>query len=88
MEIGCANSRCAFGSGRPLPVLTVDEAIYRRLPAFLIATVDKFAGLPFIDKVGAFLTTSTARMTTASMVPPNRAPDASYSAERGSFRPC
>lgn len=54
MEIGCANSRCTFGSGKPLPVLTVDEAIYRRLPAFLIATVDKFAGLPFIDQVGAF----------------------------------
>lgn len=54
MEIGCANSRCPFGSGKPLPVLTVDDAIYRRLPAFLIATVDKFAGLPFLDKVGAF----------------------------------
>lgn len=54
MEIGCANSRCPFGSGKPLPILTVDEAIYRRLPAFLIATVDKFAGLPFVDKVGAF----------------------------------
>jgi hypothetical protein len=54
MEIGCANSRCPFGSGKPLPVLTVDEAIYRRLPAFLIATVDKFAGLPSVDKVGAF----------------------------------
>lgn len=54
MEIGCANSRCPFGTGVALPVLTVDEAIYRRLPAFLIATVDKFAGLPWIDRVGAF----------------------------------
>ena len=54
MEIGCVNSLCAFGKGKPLPVLTVDDAIYRRLPAFLIATVDKFAGLPFVDKVGAF----------------------------------
>jgi hypothetical protein len=35
-------------------VLTVDDAIYRRLPAFLIATVDKFAGLPWIDRAGAF----------------------------------
>ena len=32
----------------------MDEPLYRRLPAFLIATVDKFAGLPFVDKVGAF----------------------------------
>lgn len=54
MEIGCANSLCPFGTGKPLPVLTVDDAIYRRLPAFLIATVDKFAGLPFVDRVGAF----------------------------------
>ncbi len=38
----------------PLPVLTVDEAIYRRLPAFLIATVDKFAGLPWLAEAGAF----------------------------------
>ena len=39
---------------RPLPILTVDEAIYRRLPAFLIATVDKFAGLPWVGEAGAF----------------------------------
>jgi Helicase conserved C-terminal domain len=30
-----------------LPVITVDEEIYRRLPALLIATVDKFAQLPW-----------------------------------------
>jgi hypothetical protein len=35
-------------------VLTVDEPIYRRLPAFLIATVDKFAAMPWEGKVGAF----------------------------------
>lgn len=33
--------------GEGLPVLTVDEEIYRRLPALLIATVDKFAQLPW-----------------------------------------
>ena len=39
---------------RSLPILTVDEAIYRRLPAFVIATVDKFAGLPWLAEAGAF----------------------------------
>jgi len=37
-----------------MPILTVDEVIYRRLPAFVIATVDKFAGLPWLAEAGAF----------------------------------
>ena len=35
-----------------LPVLVVDEEIYRRLPALLIATVDKFAQMPWNGMVG------------------------------------
>ena len=54
MEIRCADTACDFTGDRALPVLTVDEAIYRRLPAFLIATVDKFAGLPWLGEAGAF----------------------------------
>jgi hypothetical protein len=54
MEIRCANPDCAFTGNRSLPILTVDEAIYRRLPAFVIATVDKFAGLPWLAEAGAF----------------------------------
>jgi ATP-dependent helicase YprA (DUF1998 family) len=34
-------------------VLTVDEDIYRRLPALLISTVDKFARMPWTDKTAA-----------------------------------
>jgi hypothetical protein len=30
-----------------LPIVVVDEEIYRRLPSFLIATVDKFAQMPW-----------------------------------------
>ena len=37
-----------------LPILVTDEEIYRRLPAFMIATVDKFAALPWEGEVGAF----------------------------------
>jgi hypothetical protein len=43
--------RCDFSRARSpdegIPVLTVDEEIYRRLPALLIATVDKFAQMPW-----------------------------------------
>ncbi len=47
--------RCEFASrNSPLegiPVLVVDEEIYRRLPTLLIATVDKFAQMPWNGKV-------------------------------------
>lgn len=49
----CANPHCEFTGDRHLPIVTVDEAIYRRLPGFLIATVDKFAALPWTGQVGA-----------------------------------
>ena len=43
--------RCPFtqkGSpGEGVPVVVVDEEIYRRLPALLISTVDKFAQMPW-----------------------------------------
>ncbi len=54
LEIRCANVACDFTRDRALPILTVDEPIYRRLPAFLIATVDKFASLPWVGETGAF----------------------------------
>ncbi|GJE42624.1 DISARM system helicase DrmA [Methylobacterium soli] len=54
LELRCDNLTCDFSGSRALPVLTVDEPIYRRLPAFLIATVDKFASLPWEGRTGAF----------------------------------
>ncbi|KQN91992.1 hypothetical protein ASE90_04355 [Sphingomonas sp. Leaf67] len=54
LELRCVDLACPFTGDRALPVVTVDEAIYRRLPAFLIATVDKFAALPWIGAAGAF----------------------------------
>jgi hypothetical protein len=47
------NYQCPFSGDRPLPIVAVDEPLYRRLPAFVIATVDKFASLPWIGEVGA-----------------------------------
>ena len=54
MTIRCTNTACDFTRERSLPILAVDEEIYRRLPAFVIATVDKFAGLPWLGEAGAF----------------------------------
>ena len=55
LRIVCTNFECDFSGDRPLPILAVDEPIYRRLPAFLIATVDKFASLPFTGETGSLL---------------------------------
>ena len=48
--VHCSSKKCLFHSERrdpsfAIPVVTVDEDIYRRCPSILISTVDKFAGL-------------------------------------------
>ena len=54
LRVVCLNRRCDFTRNQPLPILAVDEPIYRRLPCFLIATVDKFAAMPWTGQVGGF----------------------------------
>ena len=48
IDIICVRDNCLV-AGTPLPVLTVDEAIYAAPPSLLIGTVDKFAQLPRND---------------------------------------
>ena len=55
MRIVCSDFECEFSGERPLPIVGVDEPLYRRLPAFLVATVDKFAALPWEGPSGALL---------------------------------
>ena len=55
LRVVCTSFDCEFNGDRPLPILAVDEPIYRRLPAFLIATVDKFASLPWEARTGVLL---------------------------------
>ena len=55
LRVVCTNFECDFSGDRPLPIVGVDEPLYRRLPAFLIATVDKFAALPWEGPAGALL---------------------------------
>ena len=55
LRIVCTNFECDFTRDRALPIVAIDEPIYRRLPAFLIATVDKFAALPWVGNSGVLL---------------------------------
>ena len=53
--VSCVNRRCDFrGVKRSLPIVAVDEPIYERLPAFMIATADKFAAMPWTGETAGF----------------------------------
>ena len=52
--VRCASRRCDFARKRNLPIVAVDEPIYDRLPAFMIATADKFAALPWNGQTARF----------------------------------
>ncbi|MFE2039490.1 helicase-related protein [Streptomyces sp. NPDC059477] len=45
MRVRCPGEDCAFAEG--LPVHLIDEAIYAARPTLVIATVDKFASMPW-----------------------------------------
>lgn len=46
--INCRNDSCDFKDG--LPVFVIDDDIYDHRPTLIIATVDKFASLPWRDR--------------------------------------
>jgi hypothetical protein len=53
--VSCTAFKCDFAAGKNkdgLPVLFVDEQVYRELPCFVVATVDKFAMLPWRGETG------------------------------------
>ncbi|CRM20077.1 DISARM system helicase DrmA [Pseudomonas sp. 44 R 15] len=57
-RVFCPNFRCEMSqknsSGEGVPVVVVDEEIYRTCPSIVIATVDKFARMPFEGRTQAF----------------------------------
>lgn len=50
LVISCGSDRCDFADG--LPVHVVDETIYQTRPTLIIATADKFAGIPWKPEIG------------------------------------
>lgn len=55
LRVVCTNPDCDFTRQRVLPIVAIDDSIYRRLPAFLVATVDKFVSLPWQGRSGVLL---------------------------------
>lgn len=55
LRVLCVNPACLFKGRNALPIVAVDEPLYRRVPCFVIATVDKFATLPWTAASGSLL---------------------------------
>lgn len=58
----CPNEQCYFSeTDNNLPISIIDEHLYQEPPTFLIATVDKFAMLPFEPKIQRFFGTQNGQ---------------------------
>ncbi|MFI8943999.1 helicase-related protein [Streptomyces syringium] len=51
MHVRCPGTSCVFSGG--LPVHLIDETVYRARPTLVIATVDKFASMPWRAQTAA-----------------------------------
>lgn len=63
--VGCVSMACPFSARNEpagIPVVFVDEQIYRELPCFLVATVDKFAMLPWRGETGMLFGRASAHL--------------------------
>ncbi len=60
MHIYCPESKCIFHSG--LPVYLIDEEIYEYTPAFIVATVDKFAQVALNYETSSIFGTSRGKL--------------------------
>ena len=73
--ISCANrgSKCIFAEEtlprKALPLVTVDSDIYTRCPSLLIATVDKFARMPFKAEIANIFGGAARRCETHGFLP-------------------
>ncbi|MFO0675877.1 MAG: DISARM system helicase DrmA [Polyangiaceae bacterium] len=70
--VACLNPECDFSAARHpegIPVLFVDEQIYRELPSFVVGTVDKFAMMPWRGETGMLFGRAHARLGRAFFGP-------------------
>jgi hypothetical protein len=53
LRVVCSYGGCPFSAQPGLPVLVIDEQVYREPPEILLATVDKLARLPWVGEAAA-----------------------------------
>ena len=75
--------RCDFAKGDGIPVLTVDEEIYRRPPSMMIATVDKFAMMSWRGQVRTLFGKASKECTRHGLVWPGCECNTGHRAGRG-----
>ena len=62
IHVRCENEECLlFDPEAPLPVWTVDEDVYRKLPTLLIGTIDKYAQIVRRKQVNSLFGLDTGR---------------------------
>jgi len=83
-------SDCAFAprnNREGLPVVFVDDQIYRELPAFIVATVDKFAMLPWRGETALLFGKASARDGKKCYGPIDHAPKGALMLPQGLLPP-
>ena len=75
--------RCDFSKGDGIPVLTVDEEIYRHPPSMMIATVDKFAMMSWRGQVRTLFGKASKECTRHGLVWPSCECNTGHQAGRG-----
>lgn len=70
MHVRCPNASCAFHRDGGLPVHVVDEAVYAARPTLVIATVDKFASMPWRPQIAALFNRDQGRGDLQEGTPP------------------
>jgi hypothetical protein len=68
VAVVCPSDRCEFAQLPGLPVAVIDERAYRHPPAVLLATVDKFARMPFVGDAASLFGRATTRCSVHGFV--------------------
>jgi hypothetical protein len=68
VTVSCPSGRCEFAEPRSLPVILIDETAYRHPPSVLLATVDKFARMPWVGDAASLFGRATSRCPTHGYV--------------------